>query len=84
MMLSANILVVLIYIFYSGDHKSIFKVGLFHNERLTLIPSCSELWCDLDEVKHIFESQMSECHLRNICHTNLTLDDANATADDRF
>lgn len=60
------------------------KVGLYHNERLTLIPGCQDLWCDFEVLKSVFKDRISNCDLKVICATNVTNQDPSATADDRF
>ena len=60
-------------------------MGLLHNERLTKIPDCGDIWCQFEEFRRIFEARVSECDPEKICATNVT-SDATSTdaADDRF
>ncbi len=82
----------LIKTFFDTDNggKRRFKVGLFHNERLIRIPGCEEevdgggLWCNFDKLKQLFNETLSNCELSTLCATNVTLNDTDATADDRF
>jgi len=62
-----------------------FKVGLFVNEKLTIIPGCEEDWCNLNTFKAIFDPS-NGCNLNEICSItpNIDQDDDIDVPDDKY
>ncbi len=64
--------------------SSTFKVGLFVNEKLTVIPGCAEeLWCDFGHFSRIFQDSR-DCDLKELCSLEDPEEEEEAATDDIF
>ena len=59
------------------------KVGMFINEKLTVIPGCENVWCDFEEFANLFDASEKLCDFQKICGAP-QLEDYASSEDDRF
>lgn len=68
------------------DDSSRAKIGLFVNEKLTLIPGCDSNWCRVDQFLDLLKPKLDDCDWDAICNLTSADDDdvLQDGDDDRF
>lgn len=59
------------------------KVGMFLNEKLTVIPGCNDIWCQFDEFENLYKTSKKVCDFHQICDSQHS-DDHYISDDDRY
>ena len=59
------------------------KVGMFVNEKLTIIPGCENIWCNIEEFDSLFDTSEKVCDFQKICG-NPKFENNLSSEDDRF
>jgi len=67
-----------------AEGQSNFKIGLYVNEKLELIPGCEDVWCSWDSFVSLFSEAVKLCNFEKICALDGNNNVTYQVADDRY